>query len=74
MDFLVDDGSDESLEDRINVAVEQLAPEGYKSIGIGYGPKERKGPVHCFIEFYGEDIPEEDQVEILTDRMRLEGE
>lgn len=66
MDFPVEDP--EPLNERIEAAV-QLQPKGTKEITISYGRKEKNGPVHCFVEFFAEEItPDGEQV--ITSEMR----
>lgn len=68
-DFLIE--ADTKLDEAIAAVIRDLRPKNATDeIGIAFAPKERGGPVHCWIEFYAE--PLEEGKEVITDEMRIE--
>lgn len=71
MDFPTDDGVD--TQEKIDAVIRDLQPAGTVEIGFFWGRKVKDGPVHCFMEFYGVEVENEDS-EVISEEMRLQSD
>lgn len=75
VDFPIEEGeSGASIQEKLDTAIRDCQPKGTVDIAISAGKKVKNGPVHMFIEFYGQEVETIKEPEVISDEMRINGE